>query len=79
MNPIILAFLVHLGCLLHASIFDCRERSVSGFGMLCDATLLFATRSKLNNELLPHLRKEVANDIHMGLKSVKGVAVSFEY
>ena len=48
------------------------------FVWFCDATLPFPTRSKLNNELLPELRKEVANGIHRGLKSVKGVAVSFD-
>jgi hypothetical protein len=34
--------------------------------------------NKLNPELLPQLRKEVANVIHRGLKSVRGVVVSFD-
>jgi len=48
------------------------------FVWFCDTTLPFPTRSKLNNELLPQLRKEIANGIHRGLKSVKGMAVSFD-
>ena len=48
------------------------------FVWFCDATLPFPTRSKLNNDRLPQLRKEIDNVIHMGLKSVRGVAVSFD-
>ncbi len=38
----------------------------------------FPTRSRLNNQLLPHIRKEVANGMHRALKGVRGVAVSFD-
>ncbi len=44
----------------------------------CDATLPFPSRNKLNLELLPQLRKEVAHVIRKGLKGVNGVAVSFD-
>jgi hypothetical protein len=48
------------------------------FVWFCDATFPFTTRSKLNNELLPQLRKEVAIAIHKGLKSARGVAILFD-
>ena len=48
------------------------------FVWFCDPTLPFPSRNKLNSELLPQLRKEVANVLHRGLKSVRGVAVSFD-
>ena len=48
------------------------------FVWFCDPTLPFPTRSKLNNDLLPHLRKEIANGIRKGLQSVRGVSVSFD-
>ena len=59
--------------------FSIVENSVfRAFVWFCDATLPFPTRSRLNNQLLPQLRKEVANGLHMGLKDVRGVAVSFD-
>jgi hypothetical protein len=59
--------------------FSIVESSVfRAFVWFCDATLPFPTRSKLNNQLLPKLRKEIALGIHRGLKGVRGVAVSFD-
>jgi hypothetical protein len=63
-------------CRLPFSIVD--NEVFRAFAWFCDATLPFPTRSKLNNDLLPQLRKEIATGIHIGLKSVRGVAVSFD-
>jgi hypothetical protein len=62
-------------CRLPFSIIESAE--FRAFVWFCEATLLFLTWRKINNEFLPQLRKEVANGIHRGLKSVRGVAVSF--
>ena len=59
--------------------FSIVENSVfRAFVWFCDATLPFPTRSRLNNQLLPQIRKEVANGLHRALKGVRGVSVSFD-